>query len=638
MKRKTIAVCVTGFDLEYEMDVVRGIKDKCRELGINLLAFYNPTRKPPIDMGIVIPDDLMNGEMSVYKLIDYDNIDGIVIFGESILGEAAFFEICEKAKAHNVPLINVDDLQHTAGKRIVLSNSFAMSSVVEHLITVHGLTRIDFIGGFKEDNIQSEERLAAYKATLEKHGIPVEEDRIFYGEFWQKAIGCTEEILSRDELPEAIVCANDTMAFFCMDTIKAHGLKIPDDIIVTGFDAIKDCRDYSPTPTTVRRATYESGSVAVELLLKMAAGEEIDDVTYVESVLMTGQSCGCKPLVRPDEISYNQRYFYYQDFKEFTRFLLFMDLAHSSVTESVHLFDSLYDTAKFFKLKELYVCISDDLENSAEKIDLDSEESPWKLPEHMVSLFQMGHGVPVGYRFPTKLLLPYGIDDSEAPVCYAFAPLYFKKFFLGYMAGVLTDMELDDSLLATWLTTVSNNVGSFYMNNKLERALDELEALNLHDALTGLYNRRGMKKYEHELLNRAIAEGRYFSVICADVDGLKVINDAYGHEEGDKAISVCSRTLLEVFPEDSICVRTGGDEFMVLGVFDDEKAPDNYIKEIYGRVAAYNAEHDEQYKVGCSCGYVIVKPTAETSLSELKNEADSRMYTEKHRRKTVRKF
>ena len=638
MRRKTIAVCVTGFDLEYEMDVVRGIKDRCGQLGVNLLVFYNPTSKPPIDMDLVIPDDLLNGEMSVYKLIDYDSVDGIILFGETMLGEQTYFEIREKAKAHGVPLINVDDNKHTDDKRIILSNTFAMASVVEHLITVHGLTKIDFIGGFKENNIQSEERLAAYKDTLLKHGIPVEEDRIYYGEFWKKAVGCTEEILKKPELPEAIVCANDTMAFFCMDTLKEHGLKIPDDIIVTGFDALRDCRDYSPVPTTVRRDTYKAGITAVELILKQLDGGDIADITYVESVLVEGQSCGCKPLVRQSELSYDERYYYYQDLKEFTRHLLYMNLAFSTAEDSADLFDSLDSSAEFFKLKKLYVCISDDLVNAGDKIDIDSDISPWSLPDNMVSMYRLGHDVPKGHRFPTKQLIPEGINDEEAPVSYAFAPLYFKKLFLGYMAGVLSTMELDDNLLATWLTSICNNAGSFYMNNKLETALDELEVLNLHDALTGLYNRRGMKKYENELLEKAKAEGRYFSVICADVDGLKIINDAYGHEEGDRAISVCSSTLMKVFDKDCICVRTGGDEFMILAVSDSIDSPDKRIAEIYDSIARYNDGHSENYKVGCSCGHVTVKPDDSTVLSELKNEADSKMYIEKHRRKTVRKY
>ena len=638
MKRKNIAVCITGFDLEYEMDVVYGVYKRCQELGHNVFVFFNPTKKPQHGLDLVISETVRNGEMMVYKLINYDMIDGIVIFGESLLDEDTYFEIGRKAKEHGIPIINVDDLFHDNEKRIIMSNKYAMSAIVEHLITEHGLTKIDFIGGIEFDNVQSTERLEAYKATLEKHGIPFDKSRVYYGEFWRKAIDCTEEILKKPELPEAIVCANDTMAFFCMDTLKKHGLKIPDDVIVTGFDALSDCKDYSPTPTTVKRATFKSGKVAVDLLIDMMNGKEPDDITYVDSILVKGQSCGCIPFQKYEDMSYNERYFYYNDFKEFTRYILDMNCDFANIKESKHLFDSLYKGSSIFKFDKIYICINSELEKNQEKINIDEDISPWTVPETMVSMFIFKHGVPIGTEFPTSQLIPEPIDDKDAPVAYAFAPLYFKNVFIGYMAGIPSTIDIEGDLLSTWLTTISNNAGSFYMNNKLEKALEELELLNLHDPLTGLYNRRGLNKYEKEFMNETIENGKFLSVICADVDGLKIINDSYGHEEGDVAITACSKTLVEVFPKDSICVRTGGDEFLILASFDNEDDPDKMIKQVYDRIKELNENEHFPYKVGCSCGHMTLKPDKDTDLTAVKSEADSRMYIEKHRRKTIRKF
>ena len=132
--------------------------------------------------------------------------------------------------------------------------------------------------------------------------------------------------------------------------------------------------------------------------------------------------------------------------------------------------------------------------------------------------------------------------------------------------------------------------------------------------------------------------GKYLSVICADVDGLKIINDAYGHEEGDVAITACSNTLMKVFPKDSICVRTGGDEFLILASVDSPEEPDEMIKEVYKRMEEYTSARSGGYKIGCSCGHMTLKPDDSTALNEVKSEADSRMYLEKHRRKTIRKF
>ncbi|MBR4554733.1 MAG: GGDEF domain-containing protein [Ruminococcus sp.] len=637
MRRKTIAVCVTGFDLEYEMDVVRGIANACKAQGHNLFVFYNPTCKPQRGLDLVLSDHILKGEMMVYKLMDYDNIDGIVVFGESLLDYNTFIDICKNAREHNIPLIDFDDLLYEGEKRIILSNKYAMSSVVEHLITDHGLTKIDFINGFK-DNIQSDERLEAYKTTLLKHGLPFEEDRVYYGWFWKKAEECTEEILKKPELPQAIVCANDTMSFFCMDVLKEHGLRIPEDIIVTGFDSLKDCKNYIPSPTTVRRATYEAGSVAVDLLIRMMNGEKIEDDTYVDSVLVKGQSCGCVPIKHVNEVSYKEKYAYYNDFKEFTRYLLDMNVGIANVEDSSHLFDSLTWGCQIFKLKRMYVCISSDVEKDQNKINIEEDIPPWIVPEKSVSMYQFGHEVPVGYEFPTIQLLPEALGDEDGPRITALAPLYFKSVFLGYLAAEPTTLEIEGDLLNTWINAICNNAGSFYMNNKLEKALSELEILNLHDPLTGMYNRRGLKKYENDYLKNTIKANKYLSVICADVDNLKMINDAYGHEEGDIAITVCSDALMEIFPKDCIPVRTGGDEFLILAAFETETEAEELIKKVYNKIEARNAEQSSPYRFGCSCGNVTVKPDKDTDLTALMSEADNMMYLEKHRRKTVRKY
>ena len=141
MKRKTIAVCVTGFDLEYEMRVVDGVTKRCKELGLNCLVFFNSTRKPQRGLDLVLSDTIINGEMQVFRIMNYDLIDGIVTFGESLLDEDTFFEIARIAREKNIPLIDVDDMVHDQEKRIILSNKYAMEAVVEHLIVEHSLTR-----------------------------------------------------------------------------------------------------------------------------------------------------------------------------------------------------------------------------------------------------------------------------------------------------------------------------------------------------------------------------------------------------------------------------------------------------------------------------------------------------------------
>ncbi|MBO6141460.1 MAG: GGDEF domain-containing protein [Ruminococcus sp.] len=636
MKRKTIAVCVTGYDEQNEIMKIMGALERCKELGYNLLTFFNSVRKPELNLDFVIPEDIVNGEMQVLRLINYDIIDGIIVFGESMLSDKMLFDIVKKAKEHGIPMVDVDDPMFDVCEKITLSNEFAMESVIRHLVEDHGFTKIDFINGFK-NNPQSDERLAAYKKVLAENNIPIEESRIHYGEFWRKSIECTKEIIARGELPDAIACANDTMAIFCMDTLKEAGYRIPDDVVVTGFDATVDSMECKPTLTTARRAIYESGIAAVDKLKRMIEGEKVEYETMVESVLVKGESCGCIPITPRKEETYEERYYKLNRFKQFNRYVLYMNSEFSNIKNSEELYEPLRDGCNIFNFNKMYACINSDIEHKQDLIDIDDDNNPWQVPERMVSMLQVGHDVPIGTEFDTKDLIPGGLDDKDGPVHYVFAPLYFKKNFLGYVAFVPPDDYIEGDMFSTWLVSISNNAGSFYMNNELSDAIGELQKLYLRDPLTGLYNRRGLNKFEKPYIEKALEEGKLAAIICADVDGLKKINDNYGHEEGDNAIIRSSSALIRCFPVGSICVRTGGDEFLVISAFEDEKELKCSVKDVYRNLEEYNAISNKPYKVGCSCGYALVSGNDVLDLDEIQKIADKNMYDEKIRRKAVRK-
>lgn len=637
MKRRTIGICVTGYDWECESRVVYGIYKRCMELDINILVFSNLMRRPELNLDIKLSDDVVHGETEIYNLINYSLLDGIVIFGDSILDEAVLFDVCEKAEKAGIPVINVNDLCHDVCKNIILSNENAMESVVRHLVEDHGLTEINFISGFK-NNAQSEERLGAYRKVLEEHGIPFEEERVAYGEFWKKSYECTEQIIASGQLPQAIVCANDTMAFFCMDCLKAHGYSIPEDIIVTGFDAIGDCDYYTPSVTTVKQDFQRAGEEAVNVLAAMFAGEDTAHNTYVDAMLVKGQSCGCVPLGQTKSRQFFQeRYGTLNRYKEFNRYILDLNASFASAENSVQLYKSLEKGAEYFGLKRLYACICSEVEQQIQSYDCDSEQQVCtKISDTMISMFCYGSNVAVGTDFPSKELIPEkNFLDCDHAVIMAFSPLYFKNRILGYLAYEPSKIEGEaGNLFSTWIMSISNNAGSFYMNNELGCVVNELEKLYMRDPLTGLYNRRGMNKLGYDLLDRAKAQDEWVTVICADVDKLKKVNDGYGHEAGDNAITQCAAAIESSVPEDSVCTRTGGDEFCVIISHRDAEEAKKFMEEIYGYLDKYNCKSGLPYKIGCSCGAFSVHSSRLVPLEQMIKAADEKMYKEKAQKKT----
>lgn len=639
MKRKNIAVCVTGYNWEYESRIVKGISDSCAELDINLLIFATLIQRPPLNMDRVLPDSVVKGETEIFNLINYDIIDGIIMLGDSMIEERVIFEVADKAAQKNIPIVNVSDPTHKLFRNVVLSDKIAMEFVVRHLVEDHGLTKINFIGGFP-GNLQTEERLAAYKRVLEEHNIPIEESRIAYGEFWKKASECTKNFIESGDIPQAIVCANDTMAIFCMDYLQDKGYRIPEDIIVTGFDGTADCEIYKPSLTSVRPAYETAGHRAVEIISDIWNGKETEAVSEVDSELILMQSCGCAPKIEKRTYDFfSERYGAETDSLEFRTYIHDMNTDFAAVKNPAELFANANSSAKFFKLKKLFICICSNIQKECTELDKEEIISSFKgISDTMVNMFSYGSSVPVGKAFPTAELVPEDILNGVKPVVFAFSPLYFKDNFLGYLAYEPSGFKGYGKHFETWLMTLSNNTGSFYMNKKLELVVEQLENLNVRDPLTGLYNRRGMSKYGVELLENAKRENSCITVVCSDIDNLKPINDLYGHEAGDNAIVQTARAIDKAMPSGAVSVRTGGDEFCsVLRSCSDEEIS-GILKQIEQILDEYNSSSELPYKIGCSCGYYRMKAAEVESIEKIAAFADEEMYKVKIRKKAMRKM
>ena len=170
-----------------------------------------------------------------------------------------------------------------------------------------------------------------------------------------------------------------------------------------------------------------------------------------------------------------------------------------------------------------------------------------------------------------------------------------------------------------------------YAMERHRRQLDLLR-LSTRDELTGLYNRRGFFMAAEPLARVAERAKRPFVVFFADLDGLKVINDAHGHQAGDEAIRDAAWILTRTFRSADIVARIGGDEFAVLA---PDAQPDT-IEIMLRRVSQWqedrNGDPDRPFSVSLSLGGVGWTPDEPRTLEMLLSEADMAAYTTKRRR------
>ncbi|MFT3744938.1 MAG: sensor domain-containing diguanylate cyclase [Pyrinomonadaceae bacterium] len=172
----------------------------------------------------------------------------------------------------------------------------------------------------------------------------------------------------------------------------------------------------------------------------------------------------------------------------------------------------------------------------------------------------------------------------------------------------------------------------------LQKANDELKNLSLMDELTGLYNRRGFFLHAEQQLKlyRSRRSERSLWLMVGDMDGLKHINDTYGHPEGSAAIKKMAEILMHTFRDADILARPGGDEFtaLILNTFDDvaRLVPERLTINLQ----QYNGESGKPYELGMSLGLVKVPFDEDSSIPDLVRRADAEMYIDKRKRKAER--
>ncbi|MGI8812294.1 MAG: sensor domain-containing diguanylate cyclase [Pyrinomonadaceae bacterium] len=170
---------------------------------------------------------------------------------------------------------------------------------------------------------------------------------------------------------------------------------------------------------------------------------------------------------------------------------------------------------------------------------------------------------------------------------------------------------------------------------QLLEAQRRLKDLSDRDELTGLYNRRGFLAMARQLIKLENHSGtaRGLSLLFADMDGLKAINDTHGHEAGSTAIAEVARILKSAVRDADIVARWGGDEFVILSIGCDGERSELVLERMQRLIREHNTKTPEPFRLGVSIGVAEHQLGGEMSIEKVIAEADQAMYEEKKRRK-----
>jgi len=193
-----------------------------------------------------------------------------------------------------------------------------------------------------------------------------------------------------------------------------------------------------------------------------------------------------------------------------------------------------------------------------------------------------------------------------------------NRYFLRTLSPV---KDADGSIIA--VTVVSKDI------NELKQLEEKLRTLSLTDELTDLYNRRGFFAMAEQLLKLAKRQKIGISMLYADMDNLKGINDTWGHQEGDQALIDTANIFRATYRESDIIARIGGDEFVVIPVGEIGDNTEMITHRFQKKLKDHNEKNNHNYMLSVSFGISYYDPESPCSIDELLKQAEKLMYEQK---------
>ena len=235
---------------------------------------------------------------------------------------------------------------------------------------------------------------------------------------------------------------------------------------------------------------------------------------------------------------------------------------------------------------------------------------------------------PTRERFDRRELIPKCMS-SEEPQMWFLASLHFQDLCFGYEALQFIDAETTGRLYMNWNIIIGNLLQDIMTYQKMQKLVVKLEEMYDRDALTGMYNRRGFENRGNPMFEQAKEEGKQIFLAIIDMDGMKQINDNYGHIEGDYALKKVREAIHHACPDAVIQARTGGDEFEIIAEDIAEDEGVHYLEELVAYLDAFNESGGKEYDIHASYGYACRVPSQQDTMEIFIKESDEIMYRNK---------
>ena len=568
-------------------------------------------------------------EYAIFSLPDLKQFDGVIVQGNQIVLRSARADVERMIASAGIPAVSIGCAIKGASL-VCFDNEKAQYAMTEHIICEHGARRLVYLTGIMDNDCpEGHQRLDGFMAACRDNRIPEENVEVIRCT-WRTADGVNVGrmwLREKYPLPDAFVCANDDMAIGLMATLQEGGIRIPAQVLISGFDNLTSAELSSPRLTSVNADNHKLDYYAADVLIQMIRGEEERTFFPYGFDLVCSESCGCHNSPRSSMI----RDLYFQQIRFLQSFYVQQDQMAEDLFEASDLRDLMQiicRNKKIFGCDNIYPCVNEYYFNN-----FDKSMWPGKARHYdtaMVLPNPCGND-PEFLLFPTANLLPESIMNKERFLI--FYPLHYSTYTIGYIAldGICTAAKLNlHESIFNFLEIAFENVRKKCL---LQTLNDTLDNLYVHDALTNLYNRFGLSRFGQQYYDNLLASDGTVQIIFIDLDNMKAINDQHGHEIGDRALKDTAELLRDVCSEGAFIMRYGGDEFILIDTGRKEDLPEK----ILDAVRNYNRTSGMPYTLGLSLGVIKSDAAERRPIDDCIKAADSLMYGIKEQKKTGRR-
>lgn len=626
--KKTIGICLTK------------IHDRTRSEFVDHLFRYAKSMdyKPVVFNSFIEfsrKTEYLSGSASVYESIHYDLLDALVILNDNFYDKNILDRIIANAKASNIPVIIING-KCDGCYSINVNYTAAYKELIRHVIREHGARKTFFIAGRKGDDRHSIMRISCYKEVLAEEGLEVSDDNIDYGEYWDlPTIKIIDRLAETNSVPDAVFCANDVMAMTACERLSMYGYKVPDDVIVTGFDGLPQAEFFSPSISTCREDLKGLAEKTISLIGKIF-DQTVSETEYTNDFAVhIAESCGCRcESIKSDRTETSELFSLISEMSAHEDYIFKMldsMLNKPSLSQALKIISYLVLGGSYLFL---------DNKNLKPLADIFAENREYKGDYTVITHSDSWDTESDPCRFLTyedvKLMVRSGSNNSIIVI----NPIFVGSTVFGYYGVIIDDIMTYAHKIKR--ITKAINIAFNEMYNRMKQAEMRLKAEKAAytNQVTGLPNLRGSCKWFNDFSASEENRKKHISISVYALAKYKYILENYGIADVENCIIFMGEALKSSNPHNCFIGQISENEFVIINYYEENedisKVINSATSNFFPLMEDFNRTNGKDYFAEVNCGCTVVNPGWNGTLASFIKFASAELYMNKLRMNTER--